>query len=387
MTMALRDALERQGVHTSLLLIPDEWSPSLLEAVQQEDPDCTWSINRFVDASFWYYPAGIPHVDLSVDACTYCHPYALKSPHLVQLFVDQASCDFFSAYTGKRAIWFPHAISQSTIDHVRASPSIPLELRPLDTVLLGSYIDHRNVRRVWESSFPVSDVEAFVSIAERTVDDPSYFLFAEALSYFERSPTVQQVIEQNHLSPFSLANTIELFARGLDRERLLHALKGRSLSIFTSPDNAAHWSKEEEAQGCLMRPQVPFDEVIDVCRQSRVVINSVPTICKGYHERLFLALAAGAVTIVGRGKLPPSFFRYGRLVEYDQASLETLQDRIVKAERSTVDQEEVLSWLECEHTWDVRLKNALPHIDEEVTAVRQRWNNDPFSRLAGLALE
>ena len=146
-------------------------------------------------------------------------------------------------------------------------------------------------------------------MAERTLDDPSFVLLAQALSYMQQTPSVREVLEKRQLPPFFLANSIERYARGLDRERLLVALKGRSVHIFTEKEDAIHWSKEEAAHGCRFNPPVPFDEVVDICRMSKVVINSVPHIRKGYHERLFLSLASGAVTLVRRGLELPSWLR------------------------------------------------------------------------------
>ena len=383
MTRALRDAFEAIGVQTTVYEVQGDPEPEFFEAVKKEAPDCTWSINIFMDESSLYYPCGIPHVELSVDSLTYYHPFALKSPHLVPLFVDKSSCDLLSLYGGNRSHWFPHAISQKTIDHVRSLPPIPLERRPFDVTLLGSFLDHWQARKIWETHFSPIDAKAFMSFAERSLVDSSFELLSEVLLYFENTPRVKDVIERAHLSPFSLANTIELYARGLDRERLLKALKGRNIQIFTGIEDAVLWSKEEAAKEALFCPPVPFDEVIDICRMSKVAINSAPHIRKGYHERLFLSLASGAVTVAGKGRLPAWLQEEGRLVEYDGNSLDDLLVRVQEAERRPYNQEKVLSWLEAEHTWEARLRQLLPEIEKDVLEIRTRWENDPFMRLAG----
>jgi hypothetical protein len=382
MILDLRAAFERQGIRAVIRGGEDKEGSELREQIQQETPDCIWTINTFIDERSLYYPLGIPHVDLSVDSFTNSSPAELFQSSTVNLFVDKASCDLFSAYSNNPVHWFPHGISKEMIEKAELLPVIPLQDRPFDVSLVGSFIDNASAKKIWDELFDPADVAAFVSFAERTLEDPSFILLAEALKYIEGTPRLRQLLDAIELPAFSLANHIERYARGLDRERLLRALKGRSVHIFTDPSDADLWAKEESAQGCLFHPPVPFHEVMDICRKSKVVINSSPHIRKGYHERLFLSLASGAITLVRKGMDFPSWVtNEGRVVEYASSPLEGLISQLQEAEKKPYAKEKILPWLDANHSWDARLQKHLPQIEKSVKRLHEVWEENPFWRM------
>ena len=381
MCQDLRFAFERCGVRAVIREFGTVDPSILIEQVRQDNPDCTWSFNTIVDERWFYYPLGIPHVDLSVDSVTYSSPATFMQPSVVSLFVDKASCDLFSAYSSNPVYWFPHGISLETIEQVQGSKQIPLQDRSLDVVLIGSFIDHKGEKRAWDVLFDASDVSAFVSLAEKSLEDPSFLLLEKSLDYMQHTPSVKQVLETRELAPFLLANSIERYARGLDRERLLIALKGRAVHIFTGKEDADLWAKEESAKECIFHEPVPFNEVMNVCLMSKVVINSIPHIRRGFHERIFLSLASGAVTLFSRGPAFPSWVgKEARVVDYTSASLEDLLPRLRDAESRPYEREKILQWLIADHSWDARLKQHLPEIAKSVSDLRTTWENNPFWR-------
>jgi hypothetical protein len=161
-------------------------------------------------------------------------------------------------------------------------------------------------------------------------------------------------------------------------------LASRDVHIFTGIEDAELWARQEVAVGCHFEPAVPFKEVVDLCRKSKVVINSAPHIRQGYHERLFLSLASGTVTLVGKGHLLPSWLvETGRVVEYDSSSLESIDEKLCDAEKRLFDAENVLSWLEKEHTWDARIEQHLPEIERSVEQLHAKWEANPFWWVVG----
>jgi hypothetical protein len=231
-------------------------------------------------------------------------------------------------------------------------------------------------RRIWEKGFSATTVNILTDMAERCLSDPSSMLLPEALHFFKKALDIKAVIEEGGLSPFALANSIQIYLRGVARERLLNAFHGRDVRIFTSDEDAARWSQEAAAKGLTFCPEVPFEKVIDLCLQSKVVLNTAPHIRKGYHERIFLSLASGAVTVVEKGRLPEWLVETERVAEYDGRSFADLQQRVDEAARRPFHREKVLSWLEAEHTWDARLRQLLPELDRQVTDLRLAWSRD-----------
>lgn len=375
MTESLRAAFVRQGVDAVLF----EWwkgDPDDLEKViKAENPDFTFSINIFIDETYFYMPFGIPHVYLSVDAFTYCHQALPIMPHLVTLFVDGSSKDLFAARSSNPVYWFPHGIAKETLEERRLHPWIPFHERPYDVVFLGSYIDHERERDMWNNLFSAADVNQLVSCAQSALEDPSYPFLSETLSLIETTPSIRLPLEANTILASQLVNSVERYVRGLDRERLLSTFTGRTVHIFSAKEE---W--KEVRSNYVFHEPVSFDQVCDVCAHARVVLNSVPTIRRGYHERLFLGLAAGATVVTSHVNLPSWLMTSGAIVSYRTSTLSGLQARLAEHE-GRQSREEILNWLDKEHTWDVRIKEVLPGIVDSVKGIRDTWNANPFWKL------
>lgn len=373
MTHDLQQALIRQGVEAVLCDVSNTSPEALYETVRSENPDCTWSINFFVDESWFYEPLGIPHVFLGVDGFTRYPPALLSFHNTVQLFVDRVTADLFSKQGQSPALWFPHAISCDTISAMRASV-VPLEKRPYDVVFLGSFIDEEKELSLWRSFFSFHDVEALKALSEQALEDPSFTLFPAVLAMIESSSAIRSCLIENEVTPNDLANSVENYIRGCDRRRLLAALEGRTVHLFTTSEGASVASRRTSYKNCVLHPSVPFHEVLDICSQARVVINSSPSIRNGYHERLLLGLASGAVVVTSASRVLPTWLEEaGAVVSYTTSSLPSLSHRLAAAEGRAHPQKNILDWLEENHTWDVRLKEHLPHITKQVWLSRAEW--------------
>ena len=207
------------------------------------------------------------------------------------------------------------------------------------------------------------------------LEDPSYPFLADTVSTIEETPSVRLLLEEQSVLPAQLVNSVERYVRGLDRERLLSTFGDRRVHIFSTKED---WK--------IVRPNyvfhepVPFDQACDICSQAKVVVNSVPTIRCGYHERLFLGLAAGATIVSSQIDLPQWVVASGGVVTYRTSTLPNVQERLAACE-GRQSREEILNWLEKEHTWDVRIKKTFPGIFESITAIHDTWNANPFWKL------
>ena len=354
MTDDLASALKRAGIRVSMIDAVE--LSSMTEMVEKLAPDCTWAVNISLSEYPLFYPLGIPHVNLSVDPLVYCTPNAFERSHSVWLFVDSHSHELFRSRGGKRSHWFPHAIGQETLDRALSEELIPLENRSYDICLPGSYL-------VDADEGIHGDL---LDIVQKALADLSFPFFEQLFS----------IAEQRGLDPFAVGMALANLLRGLDRNRLLQTLSGRVINIFTSPLDAVEWGRKETAKSCIFHPPVDFRSLFDLCRSSKVVLNSAPHIRLGYHERLFLTLASGAIAVTERGRLPQWLVDGGRVVEYDTDSLATVSDRLREAEKKPYDRESVLKWLSMEHTWDARLRKLLPEIERDVFEIKKEWKNE-----------
>lgn len=366
MTWQLQQACLRCGIEAVLADLKEMSPDDLYEAVKAEHPDCTWSLNLFVEESRFFDPLGIPNVYLGVDGFTR-HPTSLLSlRHTIPLFVDKETATLFSQKGLCPALWFPHAISKEKIIEARKKGE-KVQDRPYDVVFLGSWIDGDRELSVWRSFLSSSDVQTLQKLADRALDDPSFAFIPEALDMFESSKTMAAALTSCGVSAYDLVNSVENYMRACDRERLLKTLSDRTVHIFTTPEGADILKERQLGDHCILHPAVPFQDVFDICCKAKVVINSSPSFREGFHERLLLSLAAGAIVVTSASNVLPSWLETsGAVVSYTTSSLTSLVKRLSIAEERKHPKEQVLDWLERYHTWDIRIQEHRQEISKRV---------------------
>jgi spore maturation protein CgeB len=343
MTESICKAFQRQGIDATLF---DDWSKSpqeLVEYVENKKFDSVFSINMFLGS---FFPKSVHHIYFSVDS------YANTPQDVVSqgkvLFADKSSSDLFSERNSVPASWFPHAIAKESIDEAKKTPFIPLHVRPYDVVLLGSFIDHEEELEAWEKILRPVDVEAFIALSEKALEDPTFLFQKETFRYIEEN--LLPLLQEKGIVVADLVASVERYIRGVDKKNVLEALYGLDVHVF---------SDKKYKCDAIFHDPVPFSRVGEVCSQAKIVINSSPSIRQGFHERLFLGLASGAIVLSSQIDLLPKWLEEkGALVSYKRSTLSTVRERLALAQLGRVPREEISSWLEREHTWDVRVRDA-----------------------------
>jgi spore maturation protein CgeB len=347
MTKALHRAFLRQGVDSYLFDAWDQGPQALFRCIEEWKPEYTFGINLFAHKELPFASYGINHICLCVDSLPHYKELAAEEfdlLHTIVLFTDAWSSEVFEAKAG-RSFWFPHAISEEELDELTAK-SVPWKDRAYEVVMVGSYIDYEQELNFWKTLLPKKQIDALNALVEEILEDPSSSFLHKMLAFLNHHRSIDTILKENSLSTFHLLASIELYMRGLDRKRLVHAFKGMEVHIFGEgwPPSSAY----------TIHPPLPFSSILDIYAQSKVVLNSAPMIRRGYHERLFLGLAAGSVVVTS--KLDVSNLNQAKvLVDYTTSSLSLLPDRL-KNLRSPQPPRE---WLKKNHTWDVRVKNFL----------------------------
>ncbi len=346
MSEALYSAFIRQGIETTLFDAWDQGPSELLRCIDEWKPEYTFSINLFAHKELPFDSYGINHIVLCVDALSNykgLNEGEIESKHLNCLFVDAYSSDLYKA-RGGRACWFPHAISEELLDEIQTKKVLPWTERPYEVVLLGSYIDPKEELMLWRNLFSKKQIDTLCSLAEELLEDASLSFQHTLLAFLNNNPSFCEILKKNSLSVFQFISSLESYMRGVDRKRLAQAFPGAHIHIF-----GEGW---QPFPGCTIHPPVPFLSVFEVCTQAKVVVNSTPTIRRGYHERLFLGLASGALVVTSKADVP-HLEQAKSLLQYTTSSLPHLHERVKNMEQLPP----ALEWLRKNHTWDVRIKN------------------------------
>jgi spore maturation protein CgeB len=235
-TEKMHEAIVRAGVKSRLLEAKRDDPAPFLQALFDDNPDCTLSFNGLLPDNqdrFFCDMVNIPHVACLVDSPNFFMPL-IKSPLTIITCVDRSSVDFFKGTGFQNVLFMPHAIDRSL------GPD-PSSKREYDVVMLASCIDYEGNRSAWKNKYPAGLSKAMEEAAENALKDiskPYYQTFVEAL---DKQVQLQSGIDPQNIDMLEILYEIEMYIRGKDRVELLRSIKDAKVDVFGSPDEKAGW--------------------------------------------------------------------------------------------------------------------------------------------------
>ncbi len=366
-TTSLQQALRRSGISSRTFDILTQSEGTILSHFAKEMPDYTIGFN-VIPHHLSFEQLGIPHIALVVDCATH-YPELLQCKSAIAAFVEQDSCDLFRLIGHKRVLFFPHAIDEKWLKG-RQMPA----RRDLDIVLCGSYADSELVRGVWKMLFSEYVQEKLCDIAEKAIASASVTHMEMLMDEMEKGGNFADEIKEKKISAFDLMNWMELYMRGVDRLRFLQALQDVDIHIFAGKKDLEQWEQALRGKKRLFfHEEVAYEELADVFARARIVLNSMPTIKKGLHERLLFALSQGASVLNNASDFVCTAFPQRLAVlsvqppEYDRAN-ELVQEVFQNEEARQEEVRAAQKYIGEGHTFDARvayLKEMIPQIIQE----------------------
>jgi len=362
-SVGLRRALERQKVHTNDFDMEALSHGEIVAKLAKNRPDCTAGFNVVIPKHSAIEPLGIPHLSLIVDCATY-YPELLQTDHVVASFVEEDSCGFLRMLGFSNVLFLPHAIDRELVSPKNLK-EITSEKRDLDVVMCGSYYSADEIVSAWKELLSPSAVTHLIELAEEVMSSTHRTHLQAFVELVEKQGPFEKELLKKKIEYFDLMNSLELYIRSIDRVRFLQAIDGYDLHIFGAKQYEEGWMRELKGKKRLFfHPEVLHDELPKVFRRARCVLNSLPTIKRGFHERLLVALSQGA-SVLGNDNvyiqsqfplskallniMPPNYSRANALLDAafkDEAT--RLEDVI--ATHTTIREH---------HTWDERAKTLL----------------------------
>lgn len=354
-TFELEAAVRRRGVETKVLHFQSEGLGGLAAAVARMHPDYIVGFNLVPSSNLMLDVIDVPFVSIFVDSITY-FPNVINCKNLIACFVEKDSCKFLQALGGPKTLFLPHAIDQV---HLEKQQEV---VRDLDVVAPCTFYDPQMYIEAWNSRFSKKLVRFLHELADEVLSSSDY----SALELFcRRAEEVQDDIAKTGLAPCDIVNSLEQYIRAYDRVQLLKAIEGADLHIFGPKSEHESWKKVLGAKSRLfLHDPVAYSALPAIFRRAKIVVNSMPMIKSGIHERLLLALSQSASVLTSKNRYIARFFSeskavcsilaqdYGQIPEKLHAMLENEEERL----RAVHGLKETLK----EHfTWDVRAGELL----------------------------
>lgn len=357
----LQEGFNRLGVATSSYDFDDFESGKCIPHIVASAPDCTIGFNIMLPEDSPLSQYNIPHYAPLCDSATY-YPELRLTNHMLASFMDQDSYGFYKRLGVENIFFLPHAISEK---YLVQKP----QKRDLDVVMAGSFVNPDAIRKVWDEQLSPKSRDAMLEIAERVLASPHVSHLQAFTEEVEEHGPFEKELLAKKLDFFSQLNMLEVYIRNVDRLRLIQSIEGHTVHIFSANVFKQAWKKAlGDKKNIAFHDEVSFDELAAIFARAKCVVNSIPTIKRGLHERLLLALGQGA-SVLGNenifiaGQFAPSKALLNMLSpDYSQAN-DLLQDAFANEEARFADVVATHQTIKELHTWNVRAKtlaNTLP---------------------------
>ncbi len=374
MTRDIYDALKRAGVNCRLLEAEKDNPKPFLEALFSDRPECTLSLNGLLpddQGHFFCDMIQIPHVACLVDSPNQFAALTRSKLNVITC-PDVYATHFFRGLNFQNVLFFPHGVSKNLVPEPNGD-------KKYDVVLLASCIDYETIREGWKKKYPKNLLNALEEAAEITLSDqttPYVEAFVDALN---NHVSKSDPLDPNKFHIMQILDDLEMYIRGKDRVELLKGIKDARVDIFGSGKSNGGWEKYigKSNPNIHLHDAVPFEEAIEVMKQSKIVLNSCPWIKNGGHERIFAGIASGALVITSDNPYMAEhfddgesivFYNHGRWDEMNDIVNDYLED---DSKRLRV-VEQGIELVKDGHTWDHRVATLLAQLPELLANVKKK---------------
>ena len=371
LTKELFEAFLRQGVNCRLLVAQKDNPQPFLESIFSDPPDCTLSLNGLLPdekGNFFCNMIKTPHV-----ACLVGSPnqyFGLtQSPLNIITCPDVFSCHFFRGLNFENVLFMTHG-AEKTLE-----PD-PTRKRKYDVVMLASCIDYESIRDSWEEKYPKALCTIIDDAAERAFSNRTISYVEALVGAVNEQAGKKDAIDPSSINLIEILDQLEVYLRGKDRVKLVRSIKDAKVEVFGAGMGTAHWSTflGDKYPNITLHDPVPYEEALNIMKQSKIFLSSCPTIKYGGHESSFAAMACEALLITTENVFMKEHFKEGEeILFYHPKHWDKVNDLVNtyladENKRETVakkGREKVMS----AHTWDHRvatLLEQLPPILEKV---------------------
>lgn len=308
-------ALEKEGSEVRVLKISEDTFIDVAKQICKRAPNFTLSFSDITDGQGESLGncIEIPHFTYMLDPAIYFLPH-LQGKYSHVCCVDQGDVEFVKQVGFQNVSFLPHAVDASTVHYS--------EVPEYEVVFFGSCIDYKHLKLT----------DLMMEAANRVLT--SQISILEAL--VELKVADEQLVASFHM--------VDHYVRGKEREQLVAAFA----NILIWGDGP--W--ESYAPHATVNAPIPFDEVLEVMRLSKVVLNCSSRFKRGYHERIFNSLLVGTRVITAENPLLKDF---PGVLSYTPGKWEQAIDLLDVRVDIEAGRQKVLD----EHTWENRAKQIL----------------------------
>jgi spore maturation protein CgeB len=365
MTKDIYAAMLRAGVNCRLLIAQYDNPQPFLESIFSNPPECTLSLNGLLpdkEGNFFCDMINIPHVAMLLCSPNQFTAMAQSSKNIITC-PDEYAVHIFRELNCDNVLFLPHGVDRDIL------PGSEDE-RNYDVVFLGSCIDYEEIRRDWKKKYPKKLYNVLDEAANITLSNQETPYAEGFIASLRNNISKAEPLDLNQFHLMQILDELEMYICGKDRVELIRGIKDAKVDIFGSGKNSG-WEKYigKGNSNVELHPPIPFEEAIQVMKKSKIVLNSSPWAKHGGHERIFTAIACGALLITSENPYMAkcfedgkdiAYYYHGRWSEVNETVNSYLKDNIKRQRVAESSRKKVME----EHTWDHRVHILLDCLPE-----------------------
>lgn len=252
-----------------------------------------------------------------------------------------------SFHIPKNVMFLPHAADSLLTYEEQAD-------RPIDLLFCASSYDHLAIEKKIDKLPP--EAKRFIfSMIENYDKDPKVTV-----------TELVKAIEESERPSYHLL--IDSYIRAKERYDLINAIHDVEIHIFggTAFDNKEYpvrgWSEIfRHKPNLVIHPAVSFSQSLEVMREAKIVLNSMPFFKNGTHERVFNSLAVGALPLTNKNVWFSENFVDGEELVFFQR--ERINDQVNELLADDTKRREIVrkghKKVMRDHTWDNRIDQII----------------------------
>lgn len=357
-TYKLYEALTRLGVHCRVLQTSPDDPKVFLQQIFHDTPDCTLSFNGLLPDEHGYFFADamqIPHV-----ACLTEHPTRFmglsKSPYTIITCMDRSDVDFFHELGAEHVFFMPHGVEKN----IRKDPSQP---RQIDLLMLSTCFDFEQIAELWHEKYPLSLQEVLYESAEKTLLEENTTHINAFIELLNRRKKEKDDVDLTSIPYPETLIELDEYIRGKDRINLVRSIKARPIDIY----GMGAWEKYLKNTSARLHAPLNFKDALPLMQNSKIVLNSSPTVKFGTHTRTLAGALSGAVVVAPETPYMKEFFQDNHdLLYYRSNTIDKINEKIEDlltndAKRKNLAKRGMEITAE-HHTWDHRAAALLKYL-------------------------
>jgi len=321
----LSEGFVELGYETKIVdFLQDDFSNDLVKVFENNDVLSVVSFNAIgcdlrIDQKSLYDYLNIPFVAFMVDHPMY-HISRLNSniSKMIITCVDKSHIDYIQGIMNldKTLAFIPHA----GIPKRLSLDTKPAEDRSIDILFCGSFENPNEIRRKWKEGVG-GWLSEFIDYFVEYILQFEYISYTEA--FFDILKNNDIFLNKDNINKlFSLLPLIDKFIRAYRRAGIIDELADFNLHIYGNG-----WSDFiKNPLHLKVYDSVDYNRVIELMKDSKIVLNINPFFPYGSHERVFSAMQCGAVVASDKnGYLLREFKDKENIIFYEWSNIDNFK--------------------------------------------------------------